>query len=46
MSIPYPAERSARLSMRIAPDALDAISIGHELLGSITPRVRQILAAT
>ena len=27
-------------------DALDAISIGHELLGSITPGVRQILAAT
>lgn len=29
-----------------AADALDAISIGHELLNSITPRVRQILAAT
>jgi len=29
-----------------AADALDAISIGHELLGSITRRVRQILAAT
>jgi uncharacterized protein (DUF1778 family) len=25
MSIPYPAERSARLSMRIAPDALETI---------------------
>ena len=25
MSIPYPAERSARLSMRIAPDALGTI---------------------
>jgi len=27
-------------------DALDAIAIGHELLNSITPGVRQILAAT
>ena len=25
MSIPYPAERSARVSMRIAPDALETI---------------------
>jgi uncharacterized protein (DUF1778 family) len=25
MSIPYPAERSARLNMRIAPDALETI---------------------
>ena len=25
MSIPYPAERSVRLSMRIAPDALETI---------------------
>ena len=25
MSVPYPAERSARVSMRIAPDALETI---------------------
>jgi len=52
MSIPYPAERSARLNIRIAPDALETIreaaiaqqqDITGFVLGAAMDRARAVL---